>query len=1276
MTAEQFGRAVVGAGLLSAEVLKAAWAEIAQTGKPADGEAFARRLVERGELTDFQAKQLLANRGHTLVLGDYVVLAEIGAGGMGQVYKAQHRRMNRVVALKVMSPAAMKDEAAVKRFQREVRAAARLDHPNIVTAYDSGEAGNVKYLVMQFVDGGDLSALIKQSGPLPIAQAVDYVVQAARGLGFAHAEGVVHRDIKPANLLLDPKCVVKILDMGLARIEQSDDGLTATEQVMGTVDYMSPEQAANTKGVDARADVYSLGCTFWFLLTGKKLYEADTMIARLMAHREAPLPSLVKERDDAPWALEQVLHRMIAKRPEDRFDSMDDVVAALEPFAEGKTSAAAASGARRSAQAPELAAFLKGFGSGGSASKTSGLSGATAKGATSTGAAAAASPQPGDSALVATRSKRRLPWLLGAAVAAAIVCVAAYVGFVNSPSGGGPDSASSNATASSTPSVAAETVSSPHVTVPSPAELLESRNYVWSRAENLGAPVNDNRSQQLPTLTADELSLICMSQPAGGPASELVEFRRATIDSPWEGPVRLTGAVGEREPALSPDGLQLAYVASSGSLGKNDIWLRRRPSRTMPWSAPENLGSQVNGGDDERYPQFSPDGLSLIFASDRPRGHGGLDLYVVRRKSVDAPFGSAAFYDPRLNTSAWESNPLFLTDGDEIVFARGDAHWMSYTAESGVRGAIPLDGAPPKEAWLSRDGRRWYFTSSQPGGRGGSDVWMTRRVSKAEAERLAAGGGTALASIDFGNPASSVSPAVAPGDYALAFDGLQSRVTVPGWKYRGEHPLTVECWIVWKRSEHGSPLGFLCGDAQGAGFGISENSTGKAELPDNVWNFAVNDGQYHNIRLEVPPPRGVPVHVAAVFDGKNEIRFYIDGKLRGRAAIPNEYRPSAVPFTIGANPGDGDTFSEYFRGVVDEFRISQTVRYDADFTPPARYESDPQTIALYHFDDGTGDRLTDSSGRGHHGQIVSSMWVPGVDAAYRKRPLNPIVELPVGWTAYDVLTSDEWTWSTPENLGPVVNFSIPDMGPSLSADGLTMIFGSARVAGFGGRDLHIARRANLSEPWSSPVNMGPHASSRVDDIYAYIFRDGLTLMKLRGDPPSVGSIWLLRRSAMTEPWGEEQALFNAPGERYGRFVISADETTMLLARAFAGSAVGQEIMRYVRKSSDAPWEFVAVEPEVNSPFDENALSLLDDERVLLLTSNRPLGGRPQNSFNLWLAVRKNKTEPWSTPQPLPASINQGASYVLGTLRFDGCELIYSAAGIGADDLFVSRRVRK
>jgi serine/threonine protein kinase/Leucine-rich repeat (LRR) protein len=365
VSVDQFGKSLVASGLMTAEEVKASWNAIPAEGRPKDGDGFAQLLVDSKKLTPFQAAELLAGRGARLMMGDYTIVAQIGAGGMGQVYKAQHRRMKRTVALKVMSNAAMQDEAAVKRFQREVHAAARLEHPNIVTAYDSGESGSVKYLVMQFVDGGDLSELVKKQGRLGIEQAVGYVIQAAKGLAFAHGEGVIHRDIKPANLLLDKKGIVKILDMGLARFEDGGDGLTATEQVMGTVDYMSPEQAANTKGCDGRADIYSLGCTLWYLLTGKKLYEADTLIARLMLHRDGPLPSLVKERDDAPWPLEQALHKMIAKRMEDRFQSMDEVVAALAPFGSGDGSSSGMGsgiGLSSNSQSAEMASFLKSVG--------------------------------------------------------------------------------------------------------------------------------------------------------------------------------------------------------------------------------------------------------------------------------------------------------------------------------------------------------------------------------------------------------------------------------------------------------------------------------------------------------------------------------------------------------------------------------------------------------------------------------------------------------------------------------------------------------------------------------------------------------------------------------------------------------------------------------------------------------------------------------------------------------------------------------------------------
>jgi serine/threonine protein kinase/Leucine-rich repeat (LRR) protein len=388
LTAEQFGKAFIASGLSTAEDLKAIWSGLPPADRPKDGEAFARLLRRQGKLNEFQAEELLSGRNTPLVLGDYVLIDKIGAGGMGQVFKAEHRVMKRRVAVKLLPSSLTQDEAAIKRFQREVQAAARLSHPNIVAAYDASAQRGVWYLAMEYVEGRDLSALVRERGPLSIEQAVEFVVQAARGLAFAHAEHVIHRDIKPANMLVDKKGVVKILDMGLARFDGGDDGLTGTEQVMGTVDYMSPEQASNTKGVDGRADIYSLGCTLWFLLTGKKLYESDTMIGRLMAHRDSPLPSLVKARDDAPWPLEQIFHKMIAKRPQDRYPTMDEVVNALAPYAVGSSSngVSGSSIGTTSTTSPELASFFKTVGPGTSGSQaTAGVRSTASQVQTATG---------------------------------------------------------------------------------------------------------------------------------------------------------------------------------------------------------------------------------------------------------------------------------------------------------------------------------------------------------------------------------------------------------------------------------------------------------------------------------------------------------------------------------------------------------------------------------------------------------------------------------------------------------------------------------------------------------------------------------------------------------------------------------------------------------------------------------------------------------------------------------------------------------------------------
>src|SRR5262249_2325635 len=228
----------------------------------------------------------------------YQTLARLGRGGRGPVYKARPRRMRRVVAIKILPRSAGQSEKFVKRFQREVEAVARLSHPNIVMAHDADEAEVGHFLVMEFVNGRDLASVVQAHGPLPVAEALDCIVQASRGLEYAHGQGIIHRDIKPANLLRDVSGVVKVADLGLARFEEpfgkpeEASALTQAGTIMGTADFMSPEQALGLTNIDHRADIYSLGCTLYFLVHGKPPYEGPTMMAVLLKHREGPIPSL------------------------------------------------------------------------------------------------------------------------------------------------------------------------------------------------------------------------------------------------------------------------------------------------------------------------------------------------------------------------------------------------------------------------------------------------------------------------------------------------------------------------------------------------------------------------------------------------------------------------------------------------------------------------------------------------------------------------------------------------------------------------------------------------------------------------------------------------------------------------------------------------------------------------------------------------------------------------------------------------------------------------
>ncbi len=327
--------------LVDAQLLVIAESDALKTQLPSTAVELTARLVAEGKLTAFQARRLCAATPRPLVLGGYLLQDRIGSGGMGTVYRALHRRMNREVALKLLKPGSDGSADRSRWFQREAEAAAKLVHPNIVTAYDAGEAEGVAFLVTEFIAGMDLAALVQRDGPLPVATAIKYISQAACGLAYAHSQGIIHRDVKPSNLLVDQDGKVRVLDVGLARLTRGPTSDATNNQppsaeqtslgaLIGTVDYMAPEQAAAPTNVTERADIYSLGCTLYYLLTGRAMYPGTDVWAKLAAHRDEAVPSLTTTRPEVTPALHRLFQSMVAKRPVDRPPSMDEVEGRLK----------------------------------------------------------------------------------------------------------------------------------------------------------------------------------------------------------------------------------------------------------------------------------------------------------------------------------------------------------------------------------------------------------------------------------------------------------------------------------------------------------------------------------------------------------------------------------------------------------------------------------------------------------------------------------------------------------------------------------------------------------------------------------------------------------------------------------------------------------------------------------------------------------------------------------------------------------------------------------
>jgi serine/threonine protein kinase len=359
LSIDQLAARVISSGIIAATELADLRRTIGRS-KPLASD-LANLLLLNNKIRMTQLVLLVEGRAERLIIDNYEVIDELGHGGMGRVYRAVHRIMKRTEAVKVISPKLVKDKNALARFRREIEAAARLSHSNIVTAHHAGEFAGMHYLAMELVEGPDLSSLVENYGTLRPSKVVNYIRQIASALHYAHSRGIVHRDVKPSNLLVDASGTIKILDMGLAKIDEISSAnkvseLTQTGVFMGTVDYMAPEQAMNAKGATSASDVYSLGCVMYFLCTGSPPYTGDTLVARIIAHKESPVPllpwqeaHLLMDTHAGPKVkfdqavlrsfepelfqqatvtlerLQEIFQKMLAKPQTDRYSSMQDV---------------------------------------------------------------------------------------------------------------------------------------------------------------------------------------------------------------------------------------------------------------------------------------------------------------------------------------------------------------------------------------------------------------------------------------------------------------------------------------------------------------------------------------------------------------------------------------------------------------------------------------------------------------------------------------------------------------------------------------------------------------------------------------------------------------------------------------------------------------------------------------------------------------------------------------------------------------------------------------